>query len=106
MEPDPYHIETRESDTEDELALEGMIDLAAAPRLCEEARRLAGRGRNVAIDWQDAEQLGAGPLQVLLALGAALARDGRSLRVSRDNSALRRLLEVSGLAARFPGAET
>lgn len=87
------------------MVLAGQVDLDAAGRLRTEAERfLAGSG-DVTLDWHAAEHVGAGAVQVLLALEAALMAQGRALRVASDNPDVRRFLTLAGLSGRFPVLE-
>lgn len=83
------------------LVLSGRIDLEASGRMLAEAERLLAGAGPVALDWRAVEHLGAGAIQVLLALEAALTARGRTLRVAGDNPDVRRFLDVAGLSAHF-----
>jgi len=84
------------------LVLEGPVDLDAAAELRARAERLLEGTAGVEIDWHAATYACAGAIQVLLALEAALAARGRSLRVARDNPEIRRYLHFAGLSGHFP----
>ncbi len=101
---EPFRIETRQHGAEEALLLAGLLDVSAAALLRTTALRLAEAGRDVAIDWSQAEHISAGALQVLLALGAAMAGKGKAVRVAADNPDVRGFLELAGLSARFPAA--
>jgi anti-anti-sigma regulatory factor len=58
--------------------------------------------RDMAIDWGEAEHVDACVLQVLLALHRALAAEGLSLTVKKDNLKVRQYLHLSGLSEYFP----
>jgi anti-anti-sigma factor len=58
--------------------------------------------QNVAIDWESADHVHAGVLQVLLSTRSSLAENGLSLAVVRDNPRVREYLQLSGLGQYFP----
>jgi len=97
-----FRVEIQQRESCNLLVLAGQIGWEAAAPLRAEAQLLAAGGREVAIDWREAESVTAGALQVLLALGLALSQRGQRLRVIEDNPNIRRLLEVAGLAAHLP----
>jgi len=84
------------------LVLEGQIGLDAGAHLRAEAEGLLGGSGGVAIDWRSAAHVGAGAVQILLALQTALAGRGRALRVAGENPEVRRFLEFAGLSGHFP----
>jgi len=87
------------------LVLEGEIGLEAAADLRSEGERLLAGSGGVALDWHAATHVGAGAIQVLLALQAALGARGMALDVARDNPSVRRFLELAGVSGHFPAAE-
>ena len=100
-----FEIRLQPADSHGLLMLAGLVGTDAAPELCAKARVLVSDSKDVAIDWQDAEHVGASAIQVLLALGSALSRHGHKLYVIHDNPSVRRFLELSGLSAKFPVLE-
>jgi anti-anti-sigma factor len=99
------HVVVEQRGTRTLLVLEGDIGLDAAADLRTEAERLLAGSGGLAIDWHAAAHVGAGAIQVLLALNAALSARGGSLQVARDNPGVRRFLELAGLSDRFPVLE-
>jgi anti-anti-sigma regulatory factor len=99
---DYFDVATEESAAGNLLILSGPIGMDATPRLHAEAQRLASRSGDVAVDWTQAEYLGAGAVQVLLALRVALAENGRKLHVAADRPAIRESLELAGISGHFP----
>ena len=107
-EPDvcaEFRIELRPAESSNVLILAGAINLDAATRLREAALTATTAARDVAIDWSEAGHVGAGALQLLLALRAALAGGGHLLDVARDNPGVRHTLELAGLSGLFPVRE-
>jgi anti-anti-sigma factor len=103
--PEPtelFRVELRQQESGDLLILAGQINLDAAALVRDEAVRAAANARGAAIDWSGAEYVSASAVQVLLALGAALAAKGQALEVANENAGVRRALEVAGLSGRFP----
>ncbi len=103
--PDLFRVEVGQLESRDLLLLAGQINLDAAARLRDEALRVVASARAVGVDWRQAEYVSASAVQVLLALGAALAARGLPLEVAGDNPGVRRSLELAGLSGRFPVRE-
>lgn len=101
-----FRIELRPAEAANQLILGGAINLDAAARLREVVLAAANPAKDVLIDWSEAGHVGAGALQLLIALRAALAAGGHGLAVGRDNSGVRRTLELTGLSGLFPVQET
>ena len=87
------------------LILTGHVSLDRAVELHGAASKAAKAGRDVVLDWSQAEHLSAAALQVLLALRAALAARGRKLLVNETPAPLLRALEVAGAAELAAGPE-
>ena len=102
---EPYRVDVRPSESCDWLVLAGDINPEAAGRLRDAALGAPAPGRDIRIDWREADQVSAGALQVLLAWRAALEARGQVLLVGADNLALRRTLELAGLSRFFPVQE-
>lgn len=98
-------IQLHASESHHLLMLSGPVGLEAARDLQAEGKRLAVEPKDVAIDWRQAEHVGASALQVLLALALALSGKGHKLYVADDNPAVRGFLELAGLSAHFPVQE-
>lgn len=79
------------------IRLTGSTTLDLAERLHQEALRLAGTGKGVAVDLSQSEHVDACTLQVLVALRAELARQGRGLEVAVGCDPLPAWVELSGL---------
>jgi anti-anti-sigma regulatory factor len=58
--------------------------------------------KNVLVDWERAERVDPCVLQVLLAFQKLLGNRGLSLRIARDNPAVREYLQQAGLSEDFP----
>jgi anti-anti-sigma factor len=97
-------IRTETDGEQRSLCLEGVVNVAQARRLKEQALlALAGAGP-VTLDLSRAEYLDGAALQVLLALNATLAARKRSLRVVAMAPSVEDTLRSAGLA-RAIGAE-
>lgn len=97
----PFQIEVVEQTGRKLLILSGSVDLSAAPQLLAAAIRFAEGSDGIAVDWSAAEYVHVSSLQVLLCLQSALARSGRTLRITGDSPTVRSFLELAGLSARF-----
>ncbi len=104
-ESESFRIETSDSETACVLRLSGCIGAQAVSILCAEAKQLASRGKNIAIDWSVADNLSGSAFQVLLALGLMLEKGGHKLYVAVDNERVRESAEMVGIAASFPTVE-
>jgi anti-anti-sigma factor len=92
----PIRVET--DGEQQRLCLEGVVNVALARRLKEEALvALAGTGP-VTLDLARAEYLDGAALQVLLALNTELVTRGRSFRVVAMAPSVEDTLRVVGLA--------
>jgi anti-anti-sigma factor len=100
-----YHVALERRDSHALLVLEGQIGLEAAADLRSEGERVLAGSEAVAIDWHESTHVGAGAVQVLLSLAAALSARGRALCVAGDNPDVRRYLELAGLSQHFPVSE-
>lgn len=100
-----HRVAVEQRDSHAFLVLAGEIGLDAAADLRAEAERLLAGPEAVALDWHAATHIGAGAIQVLLSLEAALSARGRALRVAGDNPDVRHYLELAGLSAHFPALE-
>ena len=97
-----FHVEICPSASCDVLILVGAIDLDAARRLYDVTLQALAGGREVALDWSQATHVGAGALQILVALGTALRARGQALSIAGDNPGVRRMLELTGLSRHLP----
>lgn len=86
------------------LRLTSTIDIDAAKQLQAVAIEACAAVHSVQIDWSQAGHICPGAIQVLLALQSALAANGGTLGIQRDNASVRRLLEYAGLSGCFPAA--
>jgi anti-anti-sigma regulatory factor len=84
------------------IRLSGTANLEAIQSLHEEGLRLAHLGRDVVVDWSAAEYVDACVLQELIALGTALAANGKKLSVRGENPKVAKYLQLAGLAGCFP----
>jgi anti-anti-sigma regulatory factor len=102
VEDELFHVKHRPSASCDVLVLAGDISLDAVPQLTDAALQTVAGGKQVAVDWSEARHICGGALQVLLALGTALAARGQVLSVAGDNPSVRHTLELAGLSQLFP----
>ncbi len=84
------------------LVLSGSVKLDCVRALHQEVTKLAHRGKDVILDWSNADHIDACVLQVFIALGTTLGRCGRRLRVRGANPAISKYLTLAGLEAFFP----
>ncbi len=87
------------------LSLRGGFHLEQARELHAAALQIAETGGGVVVDCREAAHLDGCAVQVLLALKAALAHTGGSLRMHGASDDVRKYLGWAGLAAHFPDAE-
>jgi anti-anti-sigma factor len=97
-----FRIDLEQGDGRTLLRLTGKLGMEAGAAMRSAALQAAARGCPVDIDWQAAEYVGAGVIQSLVALGAAVSKSSAVLTVCRDRREIRDLLEVVGLARHFP----
>jgi anti-anti-sigma regulatory factor len=96
-------IGVREGESQLVLKLDGAIDASRVGELLATAIAACGSGKAVVLDWSEAEHLHAGALQVLFALHAQLAVQGRPLQFSDCSPALEDCIVAAGLVHAFPG---
>ena len=101
-ETELFQVVLRSSACGERLVLAGEIGLDAVHRLSDAALQAVASGREVSLDWSDAQRVCAGALQILLALGTALSARGLALSVAGDNPGVRRVLELASLSQLFP----
>ncbi len=97
----PFQIEVVEQEGQNLLVLSGSIDLSAAPQLLAASLKSVEGSVGIAVDWSAADYVHVSSLQILLCLRSALARNGRTLRITGDSPTVRGFLELAGLSTLF-----
>ena len=79
--------------------VDGDIDLATSGRLSDDMSRLAESGPNLVLDLTEVPFVDSVGISALLATRSAVLDHGGSLAIRNPSSAVRRLLDLTGLAA-------
>lgn len=82
----------------------GELDIATAPCLVRHLRPLLQAGRPAVLEVSELVFIDAAGLDCLLQLDTLAKRNGKRLRVAGHSPALRRLLDLTGLAGTFDQA--
>lgn len=80
------------------IALEGAVSIHVAGDLLRRAKAAAGEGRNVALDCRRVEFIDTAALQILIALGRALADRGCSLETIDAPPSAKHIFLAAGIA--------
>lgn len=94
-------IRVVESESEISIYLQGTVDIRLTALLRDAACQVAGSEKRVRLDWSQASHVDLSVLQVLLALKAALAGDGREMQIGALSLKARQHVEAGGLAELF-----
>ncbi|MCW5978812.1 MAG: STAS domain-containing protein [Bryobacteraceae bacterium] len=87
-----------ESEAEILIRLCGAVDIGASEAVLDAARQAASSTKAVRLDWSEADHVDLSALQIVLALDAALATDGRALEIGEMPPRVRQHVASAGLA--------
>ena len=89
------------------LCLEGEFDLANAPQIIEEGKRLLAEDKQVILDLSEATFIDSSVIQALAHLGAEATKKGRIAVLQVGTPAIvERVIEISGIDRVIPRTQT